>query len=482
MKKMFIILIAIFLLSTVFTIPTYTIWEEQSAAIQKLLDDACRISGVPGMSISIISGDETLYFSSGYADRERRLPATENTLYELASVSKAFTGTGILLLEEQGLLSMSDPIQKYLPWISFEYKGAPIDMQSLTLNHFLHHTSGITNENHFQDISQGSSEDMLQKTVETLKGAELEFPPGQRYKYGTINYDVLGLVIEVVSGKSYERFMDEEVFKPLGLYHTYLYEEDVQSSGQLAQGYRTSFLITSPYDAPVYAGNKPAGYIISSSEDMARWMKIQMGIVEDVSELFKAVIKKSHQGNKSVSDDNGMYYGAGWSINSDTTIIEHGGVNPNFSTQVTIFPNEKLALTFLTNNAHTNNINLVKGIKEILEGNFTQSYQRSATQLWDIVLSSTTIIFTILAIIFFLLGLVRKKRNKQKLVIKKRVHITAWLTVTITILIISWIFPKFIGYDWSTLLVWQPYSLIAALISLVILSASITWFVWRVSI
>ena len=177
-----------------------------------------------------------------------------------------------------------------------------------------------------------------------------------------------------------------------------------------------------------------------------------------------------------------MYYGAGWSINSDTTIIEHGGVNPNFSTQVTIFPNEKQALTLLTNNAHTNNINLVKGIKEILEGNFTQSYQRSAAQLCDIVLSSATIIFIILAIIFCLLGLVRKKRNKQKSVIKKRVHITAWLTVTITILIISWIFPKFIGYDWSTLLVWQPYSLIAALISLVILSASITWFVWQVSI
>lgn len=309
----------------------------------------------------------------------------------------------------------------------------------------------------------------------------MEFPPGQRYKYGTINYDVLGLVIEVVSGKSYERFMDEEVLKPLGLYHTYLYEEDAQSSGQLAQGYRSSFFIASPYDAPVYAGNKPAGYIISSSEDMARWMKIQMGIAEDVPDLFKGVIEKSHQGNQFVPDDNGMYYGAGWSVDADITIIEHGGVNPNFSTQVTIFPNEKLAFSLLTNNAHTNNINLVKGIKKILEGDLTQSYRRSTTQLWEIVLSSVTIIFTILAITFFILGLVRKKRNKQKSVIKKRMHISAWLTATITILIISWIFPKFIGYDWSTLLVWQPYSLITALISLVILSASITWFVWQVS-
>lgn len=479
MKKVFVTLIAILILCTLFARPSYAITKEQSVAIQKLLDDACRIADVPGVSISIIDGDETFYFSSGYADRERKMLASENTLYELASVSKAFTGTGILLLEEQGLLSMTDPIQKYLPWLSFEYQGAAVDMQSLTLNHFMHHTSGITNDKHIQGIPQGSSEDMLQKTVEALKGAELEFPPGQEYKYGTVNYDVLGLVIEVVSGKSYESFMSEDVLKPLGLYHTYLYEEDARASGQLAQGYRTSFLITKPYDAPVYAGNKPAGYIISSSEDMARWLRIQMGIAEDIPASFKAVIDKSHQGNQLVPDDNEMYYGAGWSVNEDTTIIEHGGVNPNFSTQVTIFPDEKLAISILTNNSHTNNINTVKGIKEILVGNLVQSYQRSATQLSDVVLTIITIICMLLSVMFFFLGFVRKKRNKRKLVIRKRIRISAWLTVTIIILIISSILPKFIGYDWATLLVWQSYSLIGFLISLVILSAAITWFVWQ---
>lgn len=111
---------------------------------------------------------------------------------------------------------MTNPIQKYLPWISFNYKGVPIDMQTITLNHFLHHTSGLTNEKHFQDIPRGRSRDMLLKTLETLMDTELEFSPGQQYQYGTINYDVLGLVIEIVSGKSYERFMTDEVFHPLG--------------------------------------------------------------------------------------------------------------------------------------------------------------------------------------------------------------------------------------------------------------------------
>lgn len=430
------------------------------------------------MSISVIAGDQTFYFSSGYADREKRLPASESTLYELASVSKAFTGVGILLLEEQGLLSMTDPVQKYLPWLQMEYNGMPVDMQILTLNHFLHHTSGLTNRKHVQNIPQGSTPDMLQKTVEALVDAKLAFPPGEQYEYGTVNYDVLGLVIEVVSGQSYESFMMEQVFSPLGLYHTYVYKEEAQATGQLAQGYRSSFFITSPYDAPDYAGNKPAGYIMFCTKDMARWMNIQMGDVKDIPEVFKAVITKSHQGNVSVPDVNGMYYAAGWSVSVDKTIIEHAGGNPNFSTEVAILPNERTGFCLLSNGANTN-IGLVKNIKDILDGNLTQSYKISGTQLLDIILSSATIIVCFLAIIFFLLGLRKKIINQQQPITKKRILITVvWLMVTIAMCIMCWVFPMLVGYDWSTILVWQTYSILTVLISMTLLPASITWFVY----
>lgn len=169
MKKVIVIIVAALLLFSGFATPVYALSDAQAVAIQTLLDDACRISVVPGMSISIISGEEIHYFSSGYAGRQKGLPASENTLYELASVSKAFTGLGILLLEEQGLLSMTDPIGKHLPWFTLKYQGAPIDMQNLRLNHFLHHTSGLTNRRHIQSIPQGSTPDMLRKTVETQR-------------------------------------------------------------------------------------------------------------------------------------------------------------------------------------------------------------------------------------------------------------------------------------------------------------------------
>lgn len=459
---------------------THAISEEQFVEIESLLNESTEISGAPGMSVSIIDENETYYFSSGYADREKGTPATENTLYELASVSKAFTGVGILLLEEQGFLSMTDPIQKYLPWISFNYKGRPIDMQTLTLNHFLHHTSGLTNEKHFQDIPQGSSEDKLLKTVEILKDTELEFSPGQKYQYGTINYDVLGLVIEIVSSKSFERFMTDEVFHPLELNHTYLYRENAQETGQMAQGYRTSFFMKSPYDAPDYAGNKPAGYMISDSKDMARWMGIQLGTVEDIPDIFKRVIVTSHNGNQSVSDDNGLYYGAGWLINSDKSFIEHDGVNPTFSTQVFLFTDKKRAISLLTNSATPNNSSIVENINNILEGETAASYQKSALEISDMILSIATITFTLLTILIFILSL--KKRNpSQKLFLRKnrKILISILTAITFTLFVVIWVYPMFIGYNWTLLLVWQPYSLVTALISLAVFSASITWFVWQ---
>lgn len=473
MKKTIVCVITILIVFSGFATQSFaSLSDTQSVAIQALLDDASRTSGVPGMSISILADDEVFYFSSGFADRESGLSASENTLYELASVSKAFTGMGILLLEEQGLLSMTDTVQKYLPWFTLQYQGKPVDMQSPTLNNFLHHTSGLTNGRHTQNIPQGNTPDLLQKTVEMLVDAELAFPPGEQYNYGTVNYDVLGLVIEIVSGQSYEDFMREQVFQPLGLHQTYVNKEDAQATGQLAQGYRSSFFMTTPYNAPDYSGNKPAGYIISCTKDMARWMGIQMGIVHDIPEIFHTVIEKSHQGDMSVPAVNEMYYAAGWSVNANQTIIEHPGGNPNFGTEVVILPNERTAVCLLTNGANINR-SIVLKVKDILDGNLTQSYEISGTQLLDIILSSTTIILCLLAVLFFLLGLHRRKTNERQPMTKKRIIVTAILLIaTIALCIMC------CTLDWPTILIWQTYSILTALISSALLTASITWFVY----
>ena len=189
------------------------------------------------------------------------------------------------------------------------------------------------------------------------------------------------------------------------------------------------------------------------------------------------VIDKSHQGDLSVPAVNEMYYAAGWQVNAGQTMIEHSGGNPNFSTQVTLLPKEGKAVCLLTNGANTN-ISLVQKIIAILDGNLTQSYEISGTQLLDILLSSATIIFCLLAVLFFLSGLRRVKRNEPQPITKKTIIVTVIFLAATILSIMCWAFPMFIGYGWSKILVWQTYSVLTALISSSLLSASIAWFVY----
>ncbi|MFC6347788.1 serine hydrolase domain-containing protein [Vagococcus carniphilus] len=266
----------------IFSTTTYAINQNQSVAIQNLLDEACKKSNTPGISVAIVSEKETSFFSSGYSNLDKKIPADEQTIFELASVSKAFTALGILKLEKQGLLSRTDKIQDYLPWLAFNYRGKSVDMNQLTINNFLNHTSGLTNRKHSATIPEGNSPDMLEKTVKNIKQADLAFLPGESHEYGTINYDILGLLIEVVSGKNYEEFMTSEIFQPLNLKNTYVTSNEIKNSESLSLGYRSFFFHPLYYEAPEFRGNTPAGYLLSNSKDLARWMSIQLNQTTDI--------------------------------------------------------------------------------------------------------------------------------------------------------------------------------------------------------
>lgn len=462
-------------------LPAHALSYKQYIAIQSLIDEGSRISGASGISVSICLENNLFFFSSGYSNRELSLPADEYTLYELASVSKSFTAFGMLLLEEQGLLSMNHSIVEYLPWCTLQYKGQPVDMQNITLNHFLHHSTGLVNKKHVNFFPQGNTPDLLKKTVEMVQHIELDFLPGAQYQYGTVNYDVLGLVIENVSGQSFGDFMEEHIFSPLGLTQTYVHRNKAIETGRFATGYRRSFFMTTPYKSPEYGGNVPAGYIISSSKDMARWMGIQMKLVDDIPAIFHTIIPRTHKGDKSVASVNGMYYAAGWGVNAEQTLIAHAGQNPNFKTNVALFPEEQIAITVLSNCSSTNVINLLNNIKNILNENIHQTYQKDFMQIIDTIATFITLIAGVCAILFGYLITRRKKLKKKFLLTKKRVIIIAvWTLFTIIMMFLCWvIFPLKIGMNWSTILIWLPRSIPTAILFLSVLCLNITLYLYR---
>ena len=481
-RKFTAILLALTLLFG-FSAPAYAMPEEQSTAIQSFLEEALGISRAPGISVALLIDGETHVFSAGVANRETESPADGDTLWELASVSKAFTALGLLYLEEQGLLSLSDSIADHLPWFTLQYGGQAVDMQGVRLYHLLYHTIGITNQRHPNPVLRGTVPDTLQDTVEAMIDTELAFYPGERFEYGTLNYTILGLVMEGASGQSYESFMEEQIFSPLGLANTFANRDHAYETGRMSQGYATSFIFfTNPNDSPEARGSVPTGYIISSASDMARWMNIQLGFVDDIPDIFYNIITRSHQGDMSVPSNpfGGTYYvyAAGWLVSEDGAIIQHSGGNPGFATHVHMWPEEGLGITFLSNVNHINGYAVTNAVRGMLDGDVNPPYFISAFQILDIALTIVTVVGGLPALLLFLLGLRRITQEKRHRLTGKRFALIAALgVITLSMGVLSFMLPSLLGVNWSLLFVYAFYSMLTGMIALCLLCASATWFV-----
>ncbi len=346
-------------------------------AINKLVERTMDKSDVPGISIVLVSGNQSMYMNYGYSNVDEHITTNADTYYELGSMSKAFTALGILLLEDEGKLSLTDPVTKYLPWLQVYFKGiydgkVMDEKVDLTIANLLYHTSGIPFYT-IGEIPEGISDEMLEKTVRNLDGIYLDYYPGERFQYASINYDVLGLIIQIITGQNYEKFIQEQILNPLGLNHTYLFHNDAFQNGVMATGYKLAFFDIETYNAPVYRGNTPAGYIISNSIDMERWLKIQMGQIE-VPEQLSRVIDRSHIGDISVPTQGNYYYAGGWNVNIKGNDIQHGGSNPNFSSMIIIKPDSELGICILTNLNSNAAEYLAYNILNIIEGKDIYKY------------------------------------------------------------------------------------------------------------
>jgi len=472
-----LILIALLILPFL-TLPVLALSNEQEEAIQNFLDEARRTSGAPSISVSIIIEEETHFFSSGETNDEH--------LYELASVSKAFTALGILYLEENGLLSRTDSITDYLPWLIFNYDGEPVNMQDVRIEHLVYHTVGITQNHANVGVFAGEHEDTLQSTVEALIGAELDFLPGERFEYGTKNYNVLGMIIEVVSGLSYEEFMRIHIFEPLGLYNTFANRDDAIATGNLTQGYFTQFIIqTRTRDSKEARGAVPTGYIITNTYDMARWKSIQLGVADETSEIFSRIIPLSHQENRTVDIeylyDIPYYYAFGWFVSQDGINIMHGGNNPSFTSFVDLQPNENIGVTVLSNSQNVNTHSIATGIVNILNGNFDVSYEMFLLRTMDIIFTSLTVLGSLFTVLFLFLGIKRQKFITKPVSKKRIVAICFLALLTIGLFVFTYLSPALLVSEsnWRIALNFVSPSVLTGMIAISLSSGSLLFLTLR---
>lgn len=433
--------------------------------IEKLINKQMEKGKIPGMSVVIVQGNKTIYQKGlGYSDIESKKPVTSKTLFELCSNSKSFTALGILNLQKKGRIKLNDPVTKYIPWLKMKYQGK---VASITIEDLLHQTSGISSKT-IDKIPISNDDNALEETVRTLINVELDSEPGKRFQYATINYDVLGLIIEKVTGITYENYMEENIIKPLGLNNTYLYKnEDVNE--YMAKGYKIEFLKPRLYDAPVYRGNKPAGYIISNAEDMAKWLKIQMGTLED-SKFSEDLIEDSHKLKVDESDTD-SYYTSGWFIRGkDDVVIYHPGENPNYSSHIVYDPEKKIGVAVLSNINSSYVTMVAEGIYGILHG---IDYNRDIMDLRKSIDVISILIICIgglilLVTLYFMLKtfrqILRKERKYHKKgmkgIFKISFSLIFILGLSCCLLLIPYIF---MGLSWEFVYVWFPKSVKIAL-------------------
>jgi len=428
--------------------------------IDAIVETALKKSKTPGAAVIIADGQNVEIRYYGYADKGIGIPVTPDTLFELGSVSKAYTGLGILYLEQMGALKLTDNVNIHLPWLTFQ-SDAPI-----TIGNLLYHTSGIPFET-LGGIPAGSTDDMLEKTVRNLIGCELAFYPGTKYSYATINYAVLGLIIEKVSGQGYEAFMRDVIFNPLGLDNTYANRLEAVGTGMLAEGYKTQFFRTDPYYAPEYRGNAPAGYIYSSAKDMARWMQMQMGINE-APPGYGELIRRSHIGDSSVPPINNYYYAAGWNVHLRGESMEHGGSNPNFSSMIIIDNEMNIGVCVLTNLNSSAAGYIADNIFNLLNNRKITDFKPGIYQAADTVFTIVFIGSVLFGLAFLVLSIkalvdiITKKRIREKL---NKVKVAGtWLVVPVIVFygFCLYYMPNILfgRLPWDAIRVWGSVSIV----------------------
>lgn len=422
--------------------------------INAMVEEQMRKAHIPSVSIGIVKGQESVFLSYGDDAYD------ETSLYQIGSVSKGYTALGILMLEDVTFLRLDDPVSQYLPWFVMHHNGEEVPAGELTIADLLYQTSGFTNdETKYPNAKESMS---LEENVRELAGRELTFYPGTQYAYANANYNTLGLLIEVVSGQSYQSFMETQILNPLGLLNTYVDPNKAeQSPNRVVPGSRVSFGTAFPYELEVAPGSVPAGYIISGVNDMTRWMQVQMGLI-DVPESIADAVENSHIARDPDLVDEGIGYACGWFVDN-TGLVYHSGGTANYSSKVIMKPEQGLGVCVLTNiNASANTNAIVDNILNILEGYPVSPY---TADIWTVVDTIFSLItgFSVLVCLFCIVMLIRfgiKHVRKGKIRIKPLLYFIASVVLLIIVATIVLVFPMVFQSGWLSLVKWAPISLV----------------------
>jgi D-alanyl-D-alanine carboxypeptidase len=305
---------------------------QSEARLDSLVNAQMAARGIPGVAVAVLRGGRPVAVKAwGLSILEPRTPATVTTAWGIASVSKQFIATDVMLLVQEGRLSLDDEIGKYLPEAATAWKG-------VTLRRLLSHTSGIQRESRAFDGSKVQPDSVV---VAAGLAQPFDFAIGAKYQYCNLCYFAAAEMVRRVSGTSWESFTQERIFRPLGM------TSSTTTNAPVAER-ATSYYVRAAgvTKAEEYAALRPSGAFVSSITDLARWE----GALWTDRPLTRAS-RVEMATRVPLTDGTTAAYGLGWALDSldGHPRQHHGGSLAGFRSEYARFPADSLAVIVLTN-------------------------------------------------------------------------------------------------------------------------------------
>ena len=317
---------------------------DQGDAVDEYVHSEMTKQHIPGLALLVSRGGQVIRAQGyGMANVELQVPVKPETIFQSGSVGKQFTATAVMMLVEEGKIGLEDPLTKYFP-------DAPATWKQVTMRELLSHTAGFTDYPKDFDMRKDYTEAELLKIVE---GIPLAYPPGTSWSYSNLGFLTLGLVLHKVTGEFYGDFLQEHIFRPLGMSATRIMSEaDIvpnRAAGyQLVKGELKNQEWVSPM-----LNTTADGSLYFSIVDLAKW---------DAALYTEKLLKRSSLeqmwtvAKLSNGQPNSGHYGFGWFIETknDHHVVEHEGAWQGFKTQISRYVDDKLTVVVLANLAEAN--------------------------------------------------------------------------------------------------------------------------------
>ncbi|CAN5462527.1 serine hydrolase [soil metagenome] len=295
-------------------------------------------SGVPGMSYAVVvDGEITSVGAHGVARAGGEDDVTADTAFVTGSISKSFTALAVMQLVEADEIDLDDDVARHLD----QFSGGPA--ATVTIRQLLSHTSGYsTLQGNASYAGVSGREDELERRVDQLAEVAPAAAPDERWEYSNANYQVLGRVVEVVSGQDYQSYVATNILEPVGMDQSFVADGEVHES--MATGHRPWFGTKRPLpENRTDRGTAPQGGIVASAGDLARYLVMMMNGRDDVVSAATKALMMRPASRWSPS------YGLGWFVDSGNATVWHSGTSPGYESLVTMLPSEKKGVVVLLN-------------------------------------------------------------------------------------------------------------------------------------